>query len=464
MAQGRFDEAAALYAQLVKALPGNLGLVLNLGLAQEMGGHPDLAIAHFEAVLKAQPNNVPALTSVAMSHLQLNQPAAAVPPLKKLIALNRSDGNARGMLASAELTLGNFQDASLQYRQLTAMTSSDPKAWYGLGKAYEGLATQSFEQLSKLDAESGYVALLLAEARLQQRQYRSAFFFYRETERKLPALPGLHSGLARVYRNTGHPDWAATEQQREAELDSSSCYMSGSSACLFTQGKFLQAAGGTATDAASLFWKARAYNALAVESFDRLNSLPESIEQHALKAQILHDHRQDLEASREWKTALSLSPDKNDPRLKAELANSLFQARDYPSALAALGELLPADPQSPELNFMLGESLWRTQRAEDALPYLETAIRKSPKMLPAHAALGLALASLGKNGDAIPHLERAVSLDDDGSLHYSLARAYQAAGNTERAKANMEEYSSIQRKNAEVNGTVASESEITGPK
>ncbi len=463
MSQGRFDEAVAVYQQMVKELPGNPGLLLNLGLAEEMGGHPDRAIPHFEAVLKSDPASIPALTSLAMARLQMNQPAAAIPPLKKLVTLDSKNPNARGMLASAQLSLDQFADAAVQYRQLTTLAPSDPKAWYGLGKSYESLAAQSFERLSKVDNQSGYLALLLADARLQQHQFRSAFFFYREAEKKTPDLPGLPSGLAQVYRNTGHTDWAATEEEREAALDRSACKFPTSPGCLFTQGKFLAVAGASGADARTIFWKTRAYNALTIQAFDQLNHLPESVEQHAVKAQILHDHRQELDASREWKAALALSPGQDDGRLEAQLATSLFQARDYESAIPALQKLLKQDPQAPDLNFMLGESLWRTQKAEQGLPYLQSALKTSPNMLPAHAALGLALASLGRNAEAIPHLESAASLDDDGSLHYSLARAYQSEGQTDKAKLNLDQYKSIQQKNAQVNGAVATESEITAP-
>ena len=34
------------------------------------------------------------------------------------------------------------------------------------------------------------------------------------------------------------------------------------------------------------------------------------------------------------------------------------------------------------------------------------------------------LSKLNRGADAIPHLEKALQLDDDGSLHYTLARAY----------------------------------------
>ena len=101
MSEGHFEEAIPLCEQLVKAVPGNLGLVLNLGLAEEMAGHPAKSIPRFEAVLKDNPTNVPALTSLASARLQMNQPRLAIAPLRKLLAVEPSNRNARGMLAGA---------------------------------------------------------------------------------------------------------------------------------------------------------------------------------------------------------------------------------------------------------------------------------------------------------------------------------------------------------------------------
>src|SRR6185312_2336059 len=61
MAEGRFSEAIPIYQKLVAAVPGNPGLVLNLGLAEQMAGQPEKAVPHFETVLKVQPDNIPAL-------------------------------------------------------------------------------------------------------------------------------------------------------------------------------------------------------------------------------------------------------------------------------------------------------------------------------------------------------------------------------------------------------------------
>ena len=37
------------------------------------------------------------------------------------------------------MTLNRFDDAAAQYRTLTKLAPDDPKAWFGLGKAYEAL-------------------------------------------------------------------------------------------------------------------------------------------------------------------------------------------------------------------------------------------------------------------------------------------------------------------------------------
>src|SRR3954453_858759 len=104
MAQGRFEDALGVYRAMVKAMPGNSGLLLNLALAEQMAGHPDQAIPHFETVLRAEPNSIPALTSIGMARLQLNQPAQAVAPLKKVVTLEPKNVNARGMLAGADIS------------------------------------------------------------------------------------------------------------------------------------------------------------------------------------------------------------------------------------------------------------------------------------------------------------------------------------------------------------------------
>src|SRR5579885_1369536 len=86
MAAGQYELAIPIYDRLVQALPGNPGLLLDLGLAEHMAGRERQAIPHLEAVLKARPNHLPALIALAQARLALNEPKLAVAPLEKVVA------------------------------------------------------------------------------------------------------------------------------------------------------------------------------------------------------------------------------------------------------------------------------------------------------------------------------------------------------------------------------------------
>src|SRR5664279_2783117 len=73
MTSGRFEDAIPIYRQMVKAEPGNPGLLLNLGLAQHMAGHDREAIPTLETVLKNEPDALPALISLGSARLAVNQ-------------------------------------------------------------------------------------------------------------------------------------------------------------------------------------------------------------------------------------------------------------------------------------------------------------------------------------------------------------------------------------------------------
>jgi tetratricopeptide (TPR) repeat protein len=84
-------------------------------------------------------------------------------------------------------------------------------------------------------------------------------------------------------------------------------------------------------------------------------------------------------------------------------------------------------------------------------------------MIAADASLGWALALINRSADASPHLEKALTIDEDGSLHYQLARAFQAQGNTQKARELMTKYQQIQKQSQESKEEVAKEAQITAP-
>jgi len=103
MAAGRFAEAASIYSDLVRALPDNPGLLMNLGLAHHMAGQYRKAIPPLEAALKLEPNLLPASLFLGASYLKLGQPAKAAAPLQKVTEAQPGNKEARQMLADALL-------------------------------------------------------------------------------------------------------------------------------------------------------------------------------------------------------------------------------------------------------------------------------------------------------------------------------------------------------------------------
>ena len=103
------------------------------------------------------------------------------------------------------------------------------------------------------------------------------------------------------------------------------------------------------------------------------------------------------------------------------------------------------------------------QRAEEAIPFLKRAVERDPKLLAAHKSLARADLAVGKAVEAIPHLKAALATDEDGSLHYQLARAYQASGQPDLAKQALAAYEKIQRSAAAGREAAKREVEITPP-
>ena len=161
-----------------------------------------------------------------------------------------------------------------------------------------------------------------------------------------------------------------------------------------------------------------------------------------IRVGLLRGQRRYAESKEELQRALASWPD--DLRLVHELSTLLFIAREYEEARPLLEGLLKADP-SAEYNLLLGR-VWLEQRQpEKAIPYLEKAIRDSSTAAQARSALGRAYLDSGEAGRAIPHLEASLETDEDGSLHFQLARAYQANGQGDLAREMRKKFQEIQR-------------------
>jgi tetratricopeptide (TPR) repeat protein len=356
MAEGKFQQAIVVYRELNEALPNNPGLKLNLGMALHLAGKKREAIPQLEEAVKLDPHMAPAWLFLGTTRLQLGEASAALKPLRTVLQLQPDQHQARQMLADALFSLDRLEEARTEYQRIATEDSQNATAWYGLGRCYELLSSTTFEKLQELAPESAYVLSLLAEARLREQQFSSAFYLYRRALERMPTLHGLHSALAEIYRQTGHPEWAEIEEQREMALAVLDC-RSPTLECHFHAGKYedLIAAAESANTPESLYWRTRAYNELALTAFDRLGRLPSSAELHELKGHIYNNQKKYSEAASEWRKALELSP--TNLQIRKELAISLKLGEDYSAALPLFQELLHQQPDSAEFSGRAGGSV-----------------------------------------------------------------------------------------------------------
>ncbi len=462
MAAGRFAEAVPVYQELVKALPGNAGMLMNLGMAQHLSGDYAGSIATLKAALKVEPSLPPALIMLGGSYVKAGRPGEALPLLRKALALDPSQVEVRRLLAQVCAELNRHEEATAQLLKLAAAEPANPEHWYSLGTHYEALAGESFAALEKAAPESGYLAFLLADSRTRGRQTRAAFYFYREAVKRDPKLRGVHAALAGVYRETGHSEWAVQEEAAEAKLGKPNCAAE-KAACDFAAGRFVEVAKAAKLrkTAEGYYWQTRAWNALATDAFQHLVSLPDSAPKLQLIAETLRGQNKYVESVQQWEAALKLAP--GDPYLEREYAATLCLAKDFDKAQPLLRKLLAQQPESPQLNFLLGDSFLTQQKAEQAVPYLEKALAGDSHLLPAHAAIARAYLSLGQAEKAVPHLKEALPLDDDGSLHFQLARAYQSAGQATLARQLLVKYQELKRRGEQAQAQLEQEAQITAP-
>jgi tetratricopeptide (TPR) repeat protein len=432
MASKNFDEAIRLYQQLSRALPDNAGLRMNLALALHSSGRSHEAIPLFQSVLRQKPGMQPARLMLALAYQKIDQPGKAIPELKAFLRADPTNETARLELGDALLKSGQAEEAAEEFRQITATSSDSAKAWQGLGLTYVSISRRAFDNLEALDSASVYCDVLFARSLVSSGRYAAAFATYRQAMAKSQAVPGIHAGLAEVYRATGHGDWAGIEDSRERALPATDC-TTVSLECLYNSGKYSEvlSAAKQIRSAESYYWQSLASSKLADQAFDRLSRMPPSPVTYDLLADASRVQSRFGAAATEWEKALQLAPD--DRRLKKNLAVALSLSGKHERAGELFRQLIAVEPQWPDLNFQFGAALIRAGMVEEAVGYLQTAARLAPENARAQASLGSALFQLDRLAEAIPHLKAALSSDEDGSVHYHLGQAYVRTGQRELA-------------------------------
>lgn len=195
----------------------------------------------------------------------------------------------------------------------------------------------------------------------------------------------------------------------------------------------------------ALYWSIKANERLAFIALDKFQQLePNSARSHLLLGDIYRQRRRFDDAQAEYQKALAITP--NDPAALLGLASAYFGNGDIDKTIQTTQMALNQTSDDPELNLLMGEALVSRHQYEDAEPYLLKALHAKPQMLPhVHALLGQIYAEGGKTQQAIDEFKLGLPSDQDGSLHYQLARLYRKTGDTKAAAIAIDQMKAIQQ-------------------
>ncbi len=182
------------------------------------------------------------------------------------------------------------------------------------------------------------------------------------------------------------------------------------------------------TRAIGLYWGSRADQKLAVAALTRAGEIDAgSPGVHVLLGDVYRQERIWEAAEEEYQKALVLEPDNRSARLG--LGISLLDDAKLDKAYATVAPLLQKEPVDPEANLLAGEIQVQRNLYEEAEIYLNKSRGTKPEFLPRlHSLLGEVYANTNRVPQALSEFKLGLASDEDGSIHYQLARLYQKTG------------------------------------
>jgi len=180
------------------------------------------------------------------------------------------------------------------------------------------------------------------------------------------------------------------------------------------------------------YWRARCYEKLATEAYLKLSELDaNSYRMHQLMGDLAAANGDDRKAMEEYRAAIAIKPFL--PNLHYSLGHLLWKDLKVKEAREEFEVELKLDPRHPGALDELGDTYLLEHQPERALPYLTQALAGDPSNPDIHRDLGTAYSELRHYEKAVAEFKMAVAGDHDGSVHYKLARTYQALGEKEKA-------------------------------
>ena len=196
-----------------------------------------------------------------------------------------------------------------------------------------------------------------------------------------------------------------------------------------------------------LYLLGKTYMQLSENVLGKINSIdPNSVWAHQISAELMESMKNTDGAVLEWQKAIAAAP--NQPGIHYKLGDLYWSQSQWDQAAEQFRLEQTLDPNNCLVPWKLGDILLhKGTDSESALQLENQALAACPHLTDAHAVHARLLMKLHRESEALVELQAASqAAPDDSSLHFLLAQAYRAGGQSQQAQAEMRRFSELEEK------------------
>ena len=195
----------------------------------------------------------------------------------------------------------------------------------------------------------------------------------------------------------------------------------------------------------------KVYLHLSQGAFSKAEQIaPNSPIAHELHGEMQENLGDYAAAQREYEIAVKEAPDK--PGTHEHLGNTLWIQALWPNAQKEFEAELTNDSNNCRAHWKLADCMLNEGKdAEAALSHLNTAVQRCPSLMAARVDRARALIKLQRDSEGLPDLLMAEGKNpDEPTIHFLLAKVYQADGQESKAESERELFGKLVDKNKRI--------------
>jgi tetratricopeptide (TPR) repeat protein len=203
------------FQTVLKAQPGNLGALGNLGVVYSRTHQFAKAIQVYSQALRAAPNQEGLLLNLGLAYLKQEQYANARPLFAKITAAHPENSQAQQLLATCELYTGRLKEAVSRLESLRTADPRDTRVLYLLGLGYYRLGEKDKAGAVGAEMMAGSTPaqanFLIGKANYESGLFEESAGYLRKALEADPNVPGVHRELGKTYVSLRHLEAAEAE-------------------------------------------------------------------------------------------------------------------------------------------------------------------------------------------------------------------------------------------------------------